>query len=167
LFDAIAALLGLRQKIAYEGQAAIELEMSQRLQEPGYYPYGVRRQGDGWVMKTTETVRKIVEDIAKGEGRGVVAARFHNTLIRMITDACIKIREESGIEQVAASGGAFQNMTLLAGLTRALAAEGFRIYSHARVPTNDGGLCLGQAVCAGLRYSGVEGAFGESDEIHR
>ncbi|MBW1779589.1 MAG: carbamoyltransferase HypF [Deltaproteobacteria bacterium] len=166
LFDAIAALLGLRQKIAYEGQAAIELEMCQRLQDQGVYPYEIRRHEDGWVMQTAETVREIVEDIKREEGRGIVARRFHNTLIRMITDACVKIREESGIEQVAASCGAFQNATLLGGLARALAAEGFRVYSHAKVPANDGGICLGQAVCAGLTYAGIKGEFEESDEVH-
>ena len=111
------------------------------------------------VIKTAEIIREIVRDIEKGEGRGVVAGRFHNTLIRMLTDACLKIREESGIEEVAASGGAFQNMTFLSGLTRALLAKGFRVYTHAGVPSNDGGLSLGQAVCAGLRYSGVKGEF--------
>jgi len=159
LFDAIAALLGVRQKIAYEGQAAIELEMYQRLQEDSCYPYEVRRQGDEWVMDTAEIIREIVNDIGKGKGGRSIAGRFHNTLIQMLTDACLRIREESGIEQVAASGGAFQNMTLLSGLTRALAAEGFSVYSHAKVPTSDGGLSLGQAVCAGLKYSGVKGAF--------
>ena len=110
-------------------------------------------------MKTTDIVRGVVSDIEKGEGRGSISGRFHNTLIQMLTDACLKIREESGIEQVAMSGGAFQNRTLLTGLTRALSDEGFRVYSHEKVPTNDGGLSLGQAVCAGMRYSGVEGEF--------
>ena len=96
----------------------------------------------------------------------MIARRFHNTLVRMLTDVCIRTREESGIEQVAASGGAFQNATLLADLNRALARNGFSVYTPAKVPANDGGLCLGQAVCAGLRHSGFKGAFEETHEIH-
>ena len=166
-FDAVSSLLGVRHEIAYEGQAAIELEMCQSPNQAGSYPWQVKREGEGWVMKTTEIIRGIVEDIEKGERRGVISGRFHNTLIQMLKDACLKIREESGIEQVAMSGGSFQNITLLRGLTRALTAEGFSVYSHAKVPTNDGSLCLGQAVCAGLRYSGFEGMFEVSYEIHR
>ena len=118
-------------------------------------------------MITTGIVRGIVEDIEKGEGRGVISRRFHNSLILMLNEICMKIREESGIEQVALSGGSFQNVTLLRGLARALTAEGFGVYSHALVPTNDGSLSLGQAVCAGLIYSGFKGEFEESYEIHR
>lgn len=165
-FDAVSALLGLRQRIAYEGQAAIELEMCQSPKEKRYYPWQIKGEGDGWVMITTGIVRGIVEDIEKGETRGVISRRFHNSLIGMLKEICVKIMEESGIEQVALSGGSFQNMTLLTGLTRALKDEGLRVYSHARVPTNDGSLSLGQAVCAGLIYSGFKGEFEESYEIH-
>ena len=165
-FDAVSALLGLRQRIAYEGQAAIELEMCQGPKEKRWYPWQIKEDGDGWVMITTGIVRGIVEDIEKGEARGVISRRFHNSLIGMLKEICVKIMEERGIEQVALSGGSFQNMTLLTGLTSALKDEGLRVYSHARVPTNDGSLSLGQAVCAGLRYSGFKGEFEESYEIH-
>ena len=166
LFDAVSALLGLRQRIAYEGQAAMELEMCQSPREKRYYPWQIREEGDGCVMVTTGIVRGIVDDIEKGEPRGVISRRFHNSLIGMFREICVKIREESGIEQVALSGGCFQNMTLLTGLTRDLKEEGFKVYSHARVPTNDGSLSFGQAVCAGLIYSGFKGEFEESYEIH-
>jgi len=159
LFDAVSALLGLRYTIAYEGQAAVELEMTQADSVDGAYPCEVKPEGDGWVMKTSGIIRGIVEDIAAGEGRGAIARRFHNSLIRMLTDACLRTREKSGIEQIAVGGGAFQNATLLAGLSRALADEGFIVHAPVRIPANDGGLCLGQAVCAGLRHSGVTGAF--------
>ena len=165
-FDAVSALLGLRQEITYEGQAAIELEMCQSPKEKRCYPWQIKEEGDGLVMITTGIVRGIVEDIERGEARGVISRRFHNSLIGMLNEICVKIREESGIEQVVLSGGSFQNMTLLTGLTRALKDEGLRVYSHARVPTNDGSLSLGQAVCAGLIYSGFKGEFEESYEIH-
>jgi hydrogenase maturation protein HypF len=165
LFDAVSALLELRWTIAYEGQAAIELEMAQSPRDEGSYSWEIMREGDGWIMKTAGIIRGIVEDIKRREGRGVVARRFHNTLIQMLKDVCLKTREATGIEQVAASGGAFQNRTLLAGLSRALAADGFRVYTHANLPSNDGGLCLGQAVCAGLRHSGLKGAFEKTLEL--
>ncbi len=167
LFDAVSALLGLRRTIAYEGQAAVELEMAQAGRDEGAYPWEVSPQGGAWIMKTSGIIRGIVEDVEKGEGRGVMARRFHNTLIQMLRDVCLMMREETGIEQVATSGGAFQNATLLTGLSKALEAEGFCVYTHAKVPSNDGGLCLGQAVCAGLRHLGLEGAFEDANEIYR
>jgi hydrogenase maturation protein HypF len=89
-------------------------------------------------------------------------------MIRLITDLCIRIREESGIHEVALSGGSFQNVTLLTGISHALATEEFSVYSHSRVPTNDGGLSLGQAVCGGLKVAGVKGKYGEGAyEIYR
>jgi len=166
LFDAVSALLGLRHTIAYEGQAAIELEMAQVKKDDGAYPYELQPEGDGWIMKTEEIICGVVKDIETGVGRGVIARRFHNTLVRMLTEVCLRTREKSGIEQVAASGGAFQNATLLEDLSKALAHKGFSVYTPVKVPANDGGLCLGQAVCAGLRHSGFRGVFEENHEIH-
>ncbi|HEJ83329.1 MAG TPA: carbamoyltransferase HypF [Desulfobacteraceae bacterium] len=166
LFDAVSALLGLRRTIAYEGQAAVELEMAQSGTDEGVYPWEVSPEGCGWIIKTAGIIHGMVQDMENGEGRGVMARRFHNTLIRMLRDVCLMMREETGIQQIAASGGVFQNATLLTGLTRVLEAEGFSIYTHARVPANDGGICLGQAVCAGLRHLGLKGAFEGSNEIY-
>jgi len=165
LFDGVSALLGLRRTIAYEGQAAVELEMAQAGGDTDAYPYELRPGGGIWIMKTAGIIQGVVEDVEKGEGRGRVARRFHNTLIQMFRDMCLMIREETGIEQVAASGGAFQNATLLLGLSSALELEGFSVYTHARVPSNDGGLSLGQAVCAGLRHLGHKGAFEKDEEM--
>jgi len=165
LFDAVSALLGLRRTIAYEGQAAVEVEMAQTGRDEGVYPWEIGLEGNDWIMKTAGIIHGIVQDIQEGEGRGVIARRFHNTLIRMLMDVCARTREETEIEQVALSGGAFQNATLLTGLSRALDSDGFQVYTHAKVPSNDGGLCLGQAVCAGLRHAGHKGAFGEASEL--
>ena len=158
-FDAVSSLLGLRHTIAYEGQAAVELEMCQHRTEKGGYGWRRRSGDDCWVVETEEIVRGIVKDIIKGESKGVISRRFHNTLIRMFTDLCALVKDESGVDDIAFSGGAFQNKTLLTGLSRSLIARGFRVYSHAQVPTNDGSLALGQAVCAGLRYKGAKGAY--------
>jgi len=166
LFDAVSALLGLRWTIAYEGQAAVELEMAQTPRDQETYPWEVSQEEGVWIMKSQEMIRGIVKDIQEGEGRGVIARRFHNTLVQMVADACAGTGAQSGITQVALSGGAFQNRTLLTGLSRALVAEGFQVYTHAGIPPNDGGLCLGQAVCAGLRHVGLKGVFEGTHEVH-
>jgi hydrogenase maturation protein HypF len=116
------------------------------------------------VLQTTPIVESVVDDLKRGQSRGVISKRFHNTLIRMFAETCLSIRDETGINEVALSGGAFQNMTLLAGLSLALEEKAFTVYSHAHIPTNDGGICLGQAVCAGLNHSGEKGAFEQDME---
>jgi len=161
-FDAVSALLGLRHKIGYEGQAAIELDMCQNPHEEGMYSWQLQKEDDNWVMLTSEIVKGVVEDITKGVGKGIISRRFHNTLVHMVTELCVRIRDKMGIDKVALSGGSFQNVSLLTGLSHALEHKEFSVYSHALVPTNDGGLALGQAVCAGLRYAGVKGEY----EIH-
>jgi len=159
LFDALSSLIGLRQKIAYEGQAAMELEMCQNLSEKGKYPWAMEEEKGHLILLTSDIIRGAVEDMKAGIRRGIISRRFHNTLIDMFTGTCVRLREASGIDQVAMSGGSFQNVTLLNGLSRSLTSNGFKVFTQKVVPSNDGGLSLGQAVCAGLRYMGVKGAF--------
>lgn len=166
LFDAVSALLGIRREIAYEGQAAIELEMSRNPGEEGGYAFDINADAGGWIMETTPIIQGVVADLIDGELPDVISGRFHNTLIKMLHEICTIIRTESSIEQVALSGGAFQNETLLSGLTKVLGADGFNVLSHAKVPANDGGLSLGQAVIAGMLCAGHKGQFEESYEIH-
>jgi hydrogenase maturation protein HypF len=161
LFDAVSSLLNIRHRNSYEGQAAVELEHAQRGKGVKAYSFGKQKTEDGWVMLTLPIIRSIVEDLSKGISRGAISRRFHNTLVSMFTDMCCTIRMETGIDAVAMSGGTFQNATLLTGLTRSLAQCGFKVYSHALIPTNDGCLALGQAVCGGLLYGGVRGRFAE------
>jgi len=159
LFDAVSSLVGLRDTIAYEGQAAIELEMCRSPKERGTYPWQVRQENDPWIMETIPLVRGVVEDLQGGVRRGRISGRFHNTLIQMFSEVCIRLREQTGINRVAMSGGSFQNATLLTGLTRLLTSQGFSVYTHSLVPSNDGCLALGQAVCAGLRHAGEQGEY--------
>jgi hydrogenase maturation protein HypF len=159
LFDAISSLIGLRQKMAYEGQAAMELEMCQNLSEKGKYPWAIKEKKGHLILLTSDIIRSAVEDIKIGMSRGIISRRFHNTLIDMLTGTCMKLREASGIDHVAMSGGSFQNVTLLNGLSHALTSKGFKVFTQKVVPSNDGGLSLGQAVCAGLRYMGAKGEF--------
>jgi hydrogenase maturation protein HypF len=159
LFDAISSLIGLRQKMAFEGQAAMELEMCQNLSEKGKYPWAIEEKKRHLILLTSDIIRSSVEDIKAGISRGIISRRFHNTLIDMFTETCVRLREASGIDHVAMSGGSFQNVTLLSGLSRSLTSNGFKVFTQKVVPSNDGGLSLGQAVCAGLTYMGVKGAF--------
>jgi hydrogenase maturation protein HypF len=163
LFDAAASLVGLRNRNAYEGQAPVELENCQDPHESNLYPWRFEEDKDRLILMTSDIIKGIVNDLEKGVNRGIISTRFHNSLIHMFTETCVRLREENGIDMVAMSGGAFQNATLLSGLTESLSKRGFRVLSHRLVPTNDGGLSLGQAVCAGLRSAGIIGRF---DEIH-
>ena len=159
LFDAVSSLLGLRDRIAYEGQAAIELEMSQRGEDEATYPVCFRKENGLRIMEASPIIRGIVDDIMAGQSRGTISRRFHNTLIELLAEVALDIKEETGISTAVMSGGSFQNATLLVGITRALEYRGFRVYSHTLVPTNDGGISLGQAICAGLKADGNKGAF--------
>ncbi len=166
LFDAVSALIGIRKEIAYEGQAAIELEMCQDPHEEGAYAFDIHAKAGEWIMETAPIIQGVVTDLLEGEVSGVISQRFHNTLINMLHQICMTIRAESHMEQVALSGGAFQNKTLLSGVMKALSADGFEVLSHALVPANDGGLSLGQAVIAGMLCAGQKGQFEETYEIH-
>ncbi len=165
LFDAVSALLGMRKTIAFEGQAAIELEMCLNHRERDQYPWQLKTDGEDILMVTDDVIRAIVSDLIQGTSAGIISARFHNTLVAMFLKVCSRIREESGIREVALSGGVFQNASLLSGLSQALSQSDFKVYTHARVPANDGSLSLGQAVCAGMSSAGFKGEFEVSYEI--
>ncbi|MFC5746241.1 carbamoyltransferase HypF [Actinomadura rugatobispora] len=150
LFDAVAAIAGVRDRAGYEGQAAIELEQRADPGERGAYPVTVTG-GATLVLKGTDLVRGAVDDVRAGAGAGVVSARFHNGLARSVVETARTLRERSGLETVALSGGVFQNMLLLERVVAGLEDGGFRVLVHARVPANDGGISLGQAVIAAAR----------------
>jgi hydrogenase maturation protein HypF len=150
LFDAIAALLGVRDQVNYEGQAAIELEQLASPGEAGSYP--VRTSGaDVLRVHGTDLVRAVANDIAAGVDAGIIAARFHNSVADMIIKTCEELRERSGLGTVALSGGVFQNARLVASVVGRLEERGFAVLTHSRVPCNDGGISLGQAVVAAAR----------------
>ena len=141
LFDAVAALLGVRDEVSYEGQAAIELELLAGNAEAEPYEW---RFGSG-----PELVALVHDDLAAGRDRAGLAAAFHETVARAAAEACA----EAGGEAVVLSGGTFQNLRLLAATRRRLEAHGFRVLSHRRVPPNDGGISYGQAAVAAARMA--------------
>lgn len=144
LFDAVAALVGLRDQVTYEGQAAIELEHCADVTETGSYPVPVQ---DGRVL-VAELVRRVVDDLLRDVPAPVIAGRFHHAMADLVLDVCGRLREEHGLGTVALSGGVFQNALLLTRCLDRLEAAGFTVLTHRQVPPNDGGLSLGQAAVA-------------------
>jgi len=154
LFDAVAAIVGVRDAVNYEGQAAVELEQLADPGEPGTYPARVAgAAGDGAPLRLagTDLVRAVVEELEAGVPAPLVAARFHNGLARVTVAACQALRDATGLETAALSGGVFQNLLLLERTVAGLEQAGFRVLVHSRVPPNDGGISLGQAAVAGAR----------------
>jgi len=151
LFDAVAAITGLRREITYEAQAAVELEMAatdiigQGDFEP--YPFSIEN-GETKVIKLAGLLASIIADIKSNVPAGVVSARFHKTIEGIILRMCREISEETGIKTVALSGGVFQNRLLIRLVEPALGEAGFRVLTQKQVPCNDGGISLGQAVIA-------------------
>jgi hydrogenase maturation protein HypF len=147
LFDAVAAIVGLRREINFEGQAAIELEAIADPGEPGCYPFELE-PGPAWQLDFRPMIRQVARETEEGQPRSRVAARFHNTLAAAIALTCRTIREETGLNRVCLSGGTFQNWKLLERALRRLRGAGFEVFLHSRVPPNDGGIALGQAAIA-------------------
>jgi len=147
LFDAVAAILGVRDAISYEGQAAIELEQLAEVSERGSYPAAV---ADGPPLRVAgaDLVAAAVADLAAGISGPVIAARFHNGVAAAIEQVCLTLRDRHGLDTVALSGGVFQNLLLTERVIALLAGRGFRVLVHRRVPCNDGGISFGQAVVA-------------------
>ena len=144
LFDAVAALVGVRQTVNYEAQAAVELEALVDPAEVGAYPFTIT--GDS--VDPAPLFEAIVSDLHLGRPLPTIAARFHNSVARMVIAVCRRLRAETGLDRVALSGGVWQNMVLFRRVTALLAEEEFIVYVHRRVPANDGGLALGQAAIA-------------------
>ncbi|HEY7274340.1 MAG TPA: carbamoyltransferase HypF [Trebonia sp.] len=153
LFDAAAAILGVRDEITYEGQAAIELEQLADPAETGAYPARIAATGAAFRASGADLIAAAVQDLGAGVPREVTAARFHNGLAALIIDGCELLRERHDLRTVALSGGVFQNLLLLGRTVADLEARGFTVLTHSRVPCNDGGISLGQAVVAAARES--------------
>jgi hydrogenase maturation protein HypF len=150
LFDAVAALVGVRDAINYEGQAAVELEQLADPAETGTYRAEIAAR-QPFCIEGAGLVRAVTADLLAGVAPSVVAGRFHNGVAALIEDGCVLLRERHGLGTVALSGGVFQNLILTRRVTARLAARGFRVLVHSWVPCNDGGISLGQAVVAGAQ----------------
>ncbi len=148
LFDAVSALIGIRGRIDYEAQAAIEMEMAADESERGSYRFSIVERDGVSVVHVKELFDDILHDLKDNVTRGKIAARFHNTMAEMVVRMSQRLSGTSGIKKVALSGGVFQNRLLLRLTVAALEKAGFEVLTHSKVPTNDGGISLGQAVIA-------------------
>jgi hydrogenase maturation protein HypF len=152
LFDAVSSITGIRQEVNYEGQAAIELEALADPAETGVYHFEIQTEATWpYIIDTTSLIRSVANDVRSRVHSGVISARFHNAVANMISEVCQRLRVEYNLNQVALSGGVFQNTTLLAQTLRLLEQADFEVYIHHLVPPNDGGLALGQAIVAQSR----------------
>jgi hydrogenase maturation protein HypF len=137
LFDAVAALLSVRERVTYEGQAAVELE---------HLAGSVSADPYAWEFGAGAALVALVhDDLAAGRPRAELAAAFHESVAAGAAGACAVAGEP---RTVVLSGGSFQNLRLLASTRRRLEAEGFRVLEHRRIPPNDGGISYGQAAVA-------------------
>jgi hydrogenase maturation protein HypF len=150
LFDAAASLAGVRQRVNYEGQAAIEFEALADSAEAGKYLFELK-QGQ---VKTRSAIEALVKDVLTGIPVQKISARFHNGVAEAVRETVQKISIETGIKSVVLSGGVWQNITLIRRTLSLLRDGGFEVYIHGEVPTNDGGLSLGQAAIAAARMRG-------------
>ncbi|MGA2490380.1 MAG: carbamoyltransferase HypF [Anaerolineales bacterium] len=149
LFDAVAALAGVRQVVNYEAQAAIEFEAALDPSESDAYQFEIR----GETLESRVAIRGLLADIHNGIAIPVISARFHNGMAELAYQVCTEIRRQTGINEVALSGGVWQNMALLERATRKLRRAGFIVYLHHQVPANDGGLSLGQVLVGAARLA--------------
>lgn len=147
LFDAVAAILGIRDSINYEGQAAVELEQRAELTEQGSYPAAVT-EGPALQLHGVDLVRAVLADQRAGVAPEVIATRFHHGLADAVVRVCLMLRETTGVDVAALSGGVFQNVLLLERTVAGLEQAGFRVLTHSRVPPNDAGISLGQVAVA-------------------
>jgi len=150
LFDAISSLVGLRSSINYEGQAAIELEAIAGKTNGKGYGFEITEPG---VIQAEPVIRNVVEDLLNGVKAPEVSAKFHLGVSRLILNVAQELRGERKLNRVALSGGVFQNMFLLQLVSMGLNELGFEVITHRRIPPNDGGISLGQAVVANAQIA--------------
>ena len=152
LFDAVAALVSIRNEVIYEGQAAIEMEILANIHNAHIYPFST--EGDKPTrLDVRPMIRAIADDIQKGISTAQIAGNFHWTVAEMLAVMCVQARQRTGLQTIALSGGVFQNRLLLERLISLLEQSAFQVYTNRRVPPNDGGLALGQLAIASALVS--------------
>ncbi|GAG98540.1 unnamed protein product, partial [marine sediment metagenome] len=151
LFDAASSLIGIRDEISYEGQAAMELESFCASGITERYKFNIYKEEEKFIIDPQEIFIDIIADLKKRLDKKLMAAKFHNTVAEFTLNLCGKIKKDTGINEIALSGGVFQNKYLTEKVVFLLEEKGFKVYIQRKVPPNDGGISLGQAVVAGLK----------------
>jgi hydrogenase maturation protein HypF len=146
LFDAVAALTNICSVSKFHAEAPMRLEAVMNYAEAGTYPFDF-----GQTISFEDTIREIVEDIKEGVPAADISTKFHNTIINVVFGVASMIRKETGLDKVVLSGGTFQNRYILQNVETLLTLEGFKVYSQANIPSNDGGVALGQIAIAAKR----------------
>ncbi|MGZ9234348.1 MAG: carbamoyltransferase HypF [Anaerolineales bacterium] len=169
LFDAIASLIGIHNDIAYAAQAAIEMEVLAKplVLAAKPYPYVIEESPGGILIRLRELLCSIVEDVQANSSIGMIGARFHKTGAKIAVDICKRARAKTDLNEVALSGGVWQNQILLDLVRDGLRREGFIVYFHKQIPTNDGGLALGQAMIANFQASNREEHGAREENLFR
>ncbi len=144
LFDAAASIMGINHRVNYEGQAAIEMEALIDEKETKFYSIEIENN----LINPRPLFESLIIDQQNNVSINKMAARFHNSIVQFSTNICTIIRKESGINSVALTGGVWQNKVLLDNTIKKLKKERFDVMIHHNVPTNDGGISLGQALIA-------------------
>lgn len=148
LFDAVACMLGVADVNHFEGQAPMALEAVADPKRRDYYPHAIERRGSRFELDVRPVISAIVAELEMGRDPAIVAAKFHNTVVELLAAAALMAREITGLNDVVLSGGCFVNRYLTERLTDRLEQAGLAIWTHQRVPCNDGGIALGQAAVA-------------------
>jgi hydrogenase maturation protein HypF len=148
LFDAVAALLGVRQAITYEAQAAIELEALSDPGTMGYYPW----QLIGEHIEIKPMLISILDDLRQGCKPSIIAGKFHNTIARITLEIALGLQENRGIDRFILSGGVWQNQLLLERTLVLFQKHDLQPLVHRQTPPNDGCVAFGQAMVAAYRY---------------
>jgi hydrogenase maturation protein HypF len=156
LFDAVAALTGLRARVNYEGQAAIELEAAIRdSEDERAYPLDLKEVRGKWIIETRPLFEELLGDLEAHVPACTISRRFHNGLVETFARLAKALNEQCGLDRVCLSGGTFQNLFLFENLKARLESLGLRVFTHSEVPPGDGGLSLGQVLVAAHSVSSV------------
>ncbi len=154
LFDAVSSLCSIRHKITFESQAAIELQANcRRINSSERYDFDIKKDEEQnlFIIDLIPLIKEVVNDIKNSIPIESISSKFHQTVIESFACAAEKVSSEAGLKRVVLSGGVFSNIFILTGMTHALEKKGFTVYSHNKVPPNDGGISLGQAVIAKMK----------------
>lgn len=152
LFDAVSALLGVREIIEYEGQAAIELEQLSSGNDFFKLNYEINKKDKIWEVNFLPMLEDLIRYKRENQPTGKLGLSFHLTLSEIVVEMCNKIRSETQINEVMLSGGVFLNQILLKNCYLKLKANKFNVHTNNSIPINDGGISIGQSVIAGHRF---------------
>lgn len=155
LFDAVSSILGVSDTVTYEGQASIELEVKINKNIDEHYEFAISEDtiNNTYIIDTGKIITEILIDRFNKLPIDIIAAKFHNTIIELTTEVCKLISAKTKINEIALSGGVFQNAYLLENIIHRLNDNNFKVYTHKNIPTNDGGISLGQIMIANEYFS--------------